>query len=430
AYWLSVGEGPGDEKVQTFLSYSLRFTGTVLALLTMFLSVGSVTRDIQRREIFTITTKPISRGQFLAGKALGLIVLNALLLGACGAVIFGCTHWLARTAPRDEAEQRRLDELVLIARRSVWPELVGVDQTQIEKEIEELVAQRIEQARKELVDASATELMSMRLTIQEETRNQVVLRYRSAAPGGHVIWRFQGVEPSSLQKGPLYLRYQYETAPDPDDSQVYGEWYFGPTPEVMQQQRPVQTYNATRAVHEGPVDAQALSPAGQLYVAFQNPILNYPSRVIFPLPEEDDVSIELLYVAGGFTGNFLRALAGIWLRLVFLALVGVAMGAWLSFPVAVLVVIVIFALGIASNFILTAVKWGAGQEAASLTGMLMQVLPRLAAYDPVGKVDRGRLVPWELLGRQLFMLIGIKGGLVTLFGYLIFRFRELARVTV
>ena len=65
AWWLHRSTGQADEKVQTFLSYSLSMATILLSFVVIFVSIGTITRDIKRKEIFTIATKPISRGHFL-----------------------------------------------------------------------------------------------------------------------------------------------------------------------------------------------------------------------------------------------------------------------------------------------------------------------------------------------------------------------------
>jgi diacylglycerol kinase len=430
AWWLHLGEGPGDHKVQTFISYSLGFSAFILALLTIFLAVATVARDIKRREIFTIATKPITRGQFLAGKVLGLALLNLILLALIGAAVYATTFLLTRTQPRNDAERSRLNDLVLTARDSVLPQLAEIDPQQLAQQIEQIARDRIEAARAEMEDPSAENIESMRILIAREVEKQITLAYRSAPPGGHVVWRFSGIKPDPDLHTPIYLRYKLEPAPDPPNLQLLSEWHFSADPDALYTTEPLVSRDTIRTVIERPLPPNSVGPDGELYVVYRNAPQNCPTRVIFPLPDGADVSLEALFVTGGFTSNFLRALACLYLRLLFLALLGVAMGAWLSLPVAVLVVLIVFTLGSASEFILDAIKWNVSQQAADVTAVLVQLLPRLAYYDPVEKIQNGRVVSYALITRQLIILIILKGGLAALFGYLVFRFRELARVTV
>jgi ABC-type transport system involved in multi-copper enzyme maturation permease subunit len=49
---------------------SIRFFGAAIAI---FLGVGLIHREVERRTIYTILSKPVTRAQFLAGKYLGLV---------------------------------------------------------------------------------------------------------------------------------------------------------------------------------------------------------------------------------------------------------------------------------------------------------------------------------------------------------------------
>jgi ABC-type transport system involved in multi-copper enzyme maturation permease subunit len=49
---------------------AIRFFGAAIAI---FVGVGLVHREVERRTIYTILSKPVSRAQFLAGKYLGLV---------------------------------------------------------------------------------------------------------------------------------------------------------------------------------------------------------------------------------------------------------------------------------------------------------------------------------------------------------------------
>ena len=73
---------------------SIRFFGAVIAI---FLGVGLIHRELDRRTIYTILSKPVSRGQFLAGKYLGLVATLWMQLAIMGAGFVGIS--LAVGAP-------------------------------------------------------------------------------------------------------------------------------------------------------------------------------------------------------------------------------------------------------------------------------------------------------------------------------------------
>ena len=425
ALWLHGGAGPIDQKVQTFLSYSLSFVFHILALLTIFISIATITRDIKRQEIHTITTKPISRGRFLVGKFLGLVLLNLILLSVSGAAIYTLARILPHAKSYGNDELARLNELVFNARRGVTPPLPDIAQ-QVRQEVEQEVEQKIQEEHM----TEPAQIAAMRQVLTSDKTNQIMQRYRSVEPGSHIIWHFTGIKSLDREKGNIYLRYKQEVSPTPLDLATTGQWFYGPTEDVLYSGASRITRDVVRTVHEFPIPARTASSEGDLYVAYRNLPLNYPVVIIYPSESRYDNSIELLYKAGNFNGNFLRTLGACYLRLVFLSLLGLALGAWLSFPVAVLGLLVVFVIGLSSNFIAEAVEWDAGKNAFSFAKIIMPAFPKFAAYDPVPQIEKGRLVPYQMLRDCFFFLVLIKGGLAGLFGYLIFKFRELARVIV
>lgn len=71
----------GEEK--KFLSdFGVGFTVIITLLMAIFLGVGLIQPDIERRTIFTILSKPVERSEFLLGKYLGLCLTLLTSLSA------------------------------------------------------------------------------------------------------------------------------------------------------------------------------------------------------------------------------------------------------------------------------------------------------------------------------------------------------------
>ncbi len=65
---------------------SISIFGTLIAI---FVGIGLVSKEIERRTIFTIVSKPVGRGSFLVGKYLGLVLTLAVEVGIMGACFLG-----------------------------------------------------------------------------------------------------------------------------------------------------------------------------------------------------------------------------------------------------------------------------------------------------------------------------------------------------
>jgi hypothetical protein len=423
ALWLYAGQGRVDEKVQTFLSYSLSIAATVLSFFTIFISAAAVSRDLKRREIYTVATKPISRGGYLAGKFMGLVLLNLVLLVMNGILIYSLARGLAYFPDKSESEAFRLKEIVFVARESVKPPLPDVSET-VRAQVEKMIEQRKQEEPAYQRDAAM--VASMRLTLTREVTKQEILRLRTAPPGGQLVWHFKGVRPRDPQQGIIIIRYKHDVSLSPPNQTVTSQWLFGAADPTVAGGTMGVTRDVVRTPHEFGIPVSEVSSTGELYLCYHNPVENAPVSVIFP-PED---GLEVLYVVGGFEGNFLRTLMLLYFRLLFLSIFGVAVGAWVSYPVAVLVLLVIYVLGASSGFIQYAMKWEAQAMQQHFTSLLLYAMPRFGVFDPVGLIEKGRLVSLNLLGGCWLELVILKGGLAGGLGYLVFKLRELARVIV
>lgn len=70
---------------------AIRLFGAAIAI---FVGIGLIHREVERRTIYTILSKPISRCEFLLGKFLGLVAIIWVQIGIMGAA-FAAVSWLA-----------------------------------------------------------------------------------------------------------------------------------------------------------------------------------------------------------------------------------------------------------------------------------------------------------------------------------------------
>ena len=109
-------DGTARGFTQILLTYTLSVITALLGLSTLWLSCGTLARDIEECQIQIVATKPIARWQIWLGKWLGIMSLNAALLALSGACVYGLLQWRAAKLPA--AEQTVLREQVLVARGS------------------------------------------------------------------------------------------------------------------------------------------------------------------------------------------------------------------------------------------------------------------------------------------------------------------------
>src|SRR5512134_2286025 len=82
-------DGTARGFTQIIITYTLTSISALLGLSTLWISCGTLARDIEECQMQVVAVKPIARWQIWLGKWLGIVSLNALLLALSGAAVYG-----------------------------------------------------------------------------------------------------------------------------------------------------------------------------------------------------------------------------------------------------------------------------------------------------------------------------------------------------
>src|SRR5450631_1206224 len=191
-------DGTAQGFTQIILTYTLSAITALLGLSTLWLSCGTLARDIEECQIQVVATKPIARWQNWLGKWLGIVTLNAVLLAVSGGCVFGLLQWRAEKLPA--AEQKILREQVLVARGSAKEP----DRT---AEINAL-AEQILQTRLKTSPVDKVNVPEVRRIIREGVKADSQL----VPPDWQRTWRIDlGFAKNYLRGKPLQLRIKFNT---------------------------------------------------------------------------------------------------------------------------------------------------------------------------------------------------------------------------
>src|SRR5215469_2608341 len=102
-------DGTAKGFTEIILTYTLSAVTVLLGISTLWLSCGTLARDIEECQIQVVATKPIARWQIWLGKWLGIVSLNASLLALSGACVYGLLQWRANRLPAAEQEVLRTE---------------------------------------------------------------------------------------------------------------------------------------------------------------------------------------------------------------------------------------------------------------------------------------------------------------------------------
>ena len=417
----TTGDGTLKGRLQTFVSYGLSLVSFLLCLLTIIVSVYSVTSDIEQRQIYTVITKPIRRFQFLLGKLLGVILLDVALLALFSAIIYTIVVYTPEFSNATETERALASNEFFTARTALVPAEVDVSEEVADRYRE------LERSGRLPTDISRDEIIA-------ELTKQRRLAKRAAAVGQELVWEFDHVKLRDPDES-LFIRFKYDVPVSPPDLQVYSEWFAGDYRQIKygtKFETPVHFFrrkDPVRAFREIEVPADAVAKDGYLAVGFFNvPNLNQ-TYVIFPF----ESGLEVLYKADSFTGNFARAVLLILFRLIFLACLGALAASFLSFPVAILLCLVLFFTASFSGFVIESFDYLSESLSVVYTytiKWMIRLLPRFDKYNPTKFLVPAQLLSWFVLAKCAFFMVCIKAFLLLILALVIFSLREMAKIII
>lgn len=203
------GDGTLAGQIRTFLIYSTSATALLLGLVTIFLSAGLVSGDVRTRQIFLLEAKPLARWQYLVGRWMGVVLLNALLLVvACGAIYGLALHLrgkkdLPQTAggPANQNDYRRVETEIFVARDKVNPQPLNVEQALAERIQSLRQGNRLEQVLESYMEKAQGDRQLAEQLLVDELRKQVSQERQSVPPGLGLKWHFEGIHARDVERG-------------------------------------------------------------------------------------------------------------------------------------------------------------------------------------------------------------------------------------
>lgn len=352
-------------RVQSLLQWGMGGTFFIISVLTVVFSVATVAFEQRDKVIWQTMTKPVRPWEYVLGKWLGVTMLAGVLLlvSATGLYLFAqyvrqqpalgeSSAYVAGGGGTVSDDRRILETQVLSARRTRAADPPPIDEVQFAANVNEKVE---EEARRLLASGNqgaatfAAEQDRMREKIRTDLRRSVSIEYRTIDVGEARLFVFTGLKEAKRSNSPLILRYKINSGSDRPDVLYRVTFVFpsamGATVEEVGLGKFHYLELLPTIVNEnGEVAMQVLN--GDADTRRGNPMS-------FTFPPD---GLEMSYVASTFEGNFSRVVCVLWLKLAFLAMVGVLMATFTSFPVACLVTFVVFAAAEGATFLLGALE--------------------------------------------------------------------------
>ncbi|HTA95530.1 MAG TPA: ABC transporter permease [Verrucomicrobiae bacterium] len=414
-------DGTARGFTQIILTYTLSAITALLGLSTLWLSCGTLARDIEECQIQVVATKPIARWQIWLGKWLGIVSLNAALLAISGACVYGLLQYRATKLPADE--QKVLRSEVLVARGSAKEQNYDA---QIDAETEQILQGRLKNNPVDKVDLPE---------VQKQIREQVKADFQLVPPGYTRQWQIDlGSSKNYLQGKPLQLRVKFNTPQINSKATFFGQWQAGNS-EGTNFWRSEPMSLAPDTFHEFEIPANLFDAKGVLTIVFLN---ESATSLLFPLED----GMEVLYPEGGFAMNFARGIGIIFCWMALLAALGLAAASFLSFPVATFFSLAMLVVVLSSGTLAETVESGSvgvGDEEKGIAGHsvtdvvlipmfkgILTIVSLTKNVSPIDLLSTGRAITWSQLGLAFGQVVLLLGGIIAIIGIVLFNRRELA----
>ncbi len=414
-----IHDGTARGLTQIVLTYTLGLITAVLGLATLWLACGTLARDIEECQIQVVAVKPVPRWKIWAGKWLGIMLVNVLLLGVSTAIVYGQLLWRAKSL--SENQQIVLQNEVFIARGSLRPPV-----PEYESEVRRRIQERLKSEQVAAMD---------REEVVRIIRDQVRAELSAVPPGWQRRWNVDMSRQQEQVKDQfMFLRIKFLT-PVPEDTKTYrGTWRIGSPESAGQMVHPAS--QAANTFHEIPLNPNLLDDQGRLTVEYVN---ESESVLYFPLEE----GLEILYREGGFGLNFLRGVTIIFCWLALLAAVGLFAASFLAFPVAAFFSLALLLVSFSTGTMTQVIEQGTIRAVDHETGQvgksnlfdevtvlffkgLYSTVQQVRDFSPIESLSLGRSITWSQLARAVAQIVVLMGGLFAVFGVWIFERRELA----
>jgi ABC-type transport system involved in multi-copper enzyme maturation permease subunit len=414
------------------MAYGLNAVGLFLGMLTIFLS-RSLSDELVNRQIFLITTKPVPRWQFVLGKWVGMVVLNAVFLSFSGLAIYGMVHYIKYTHPPidDVFDEAELNEEVLVARHAVKFQLPDFSRP---------AENEFQRNREEGLYADSPDFDQEKELARLAKKYEA--RWRIIGPLELRTFEFENVLCERSPDKTVQIRYKTNISAYAPDEVFRAQWEFGDPLKGTPTYR-LRTRHVVDRFHTMSVPADAVAPDHTLVAILhnQNPFPGEPQfrNVIEIRPSED---VEALFVVGSFGGNLFRLLILMMSKLMFLAGVALLMTTVFSFPVACLTSFTVYILAGARSFITESIEFATNpygddwfiqaflQTFAFVFNALKWVVPDFGYFNAIEDLVNGRNVSLVWVLQAVGGLAVLKTAIMLGLAMLLFQRREVAEVSV
>lgn len=94
-----IGQLTAGQDMKTIKDLGLAALSIFGLFIAVFIGIGLVSKEVEKKSVFGLLSKPISRGQFILGKYAGLVMTLAVNLGVMTAAYYGMLYYMDAVTP-------------------------------------------------------------------------------------------------------------------------------------------------------------------------------------------------------------------------------------------------------------------------------------------------------------------------------------------
>jgi len=124
-----IGQLTAGQDMKTIKDLGLAALSIFGLFIAVFIGIGLVSKEVEKKSVYGLLSKPVSRSQFILGKYAGLVMTLAVNLGVMTVAYYGVLYYMNVTTPpavRTAWPSPALDPRLLIAIGLIFAELMLV----------------------------------------------------------------------------------------------------------------------------------------------------------------------------------------------------------------------------------------------------------------------------------------------------------------
>ena len=320
-------DGTPEGLIRLHLAYSLGIAGFLLTLASLWAGCAAISQEADDKTLQLVLVKPVPRLRIWLGKWLALLLINALLLTVVGILDAVTLQAALRRSQFEPEALARARQTTLAALEPVQAPLPDI-KTEVQAEYEALRARH-------LLPENVPES-----TLLDSIKRTLLARAYAIPPGGTHAWRFR--VPAHLPPT-FFVQFKADSSvPGSAEIQARLDVHIGG--HIMS--REIDAMPGTRQMLLFTNSPSLSDTATEISAVFSNHGA-YDATLFFDPTD----GLVLRLPRGTFSGNYLRALASLYLRLALFAALGVTFGTLVSMPVATVLTLVLSLILQLSGFI-------------------------------------------------------------------------------